>query len=341
MSIRIAACPRKHHARGSERRFLISAVVSVLLGAFAVDAVHAQSFPSRPLRFVVGSAAGSGNDLTARLFAARVSEALGQQIVVENRPGGGQIIAAEIVARATPDGYTLLQCGVVTTSINPALHKKLSYNPARDFAPITSIATTPNILIVHPSVPAKTAKEFVAHVLASPGKFNYGSGGIGSTLHLSMEMLKSVTGMNITHVPYKGGGVAMADLYAGQIVAVFQNLPVALGPVKAGKVRAMAVTSARRSTHLPDVPTFIEAGYPTLEITVWYGACAPAAVPATVVARLNEVMVQVLKLPDVIERFVELGTEPSPSTPQQFAAFLKSEGVKWGKAVKDSGTTPQ
>jgi tripartite-type tricarboxylate transporter receptor subunit TctC len=196
-------------------------------------------------------------------------------------------------------------------------------------------------LIVHPSVPAKTAKEFVAHVLASPGKFNYGSGGIGSTLHLSMEMLKSVTGMNITHVPYKGGGVAMADLYAGQIVAVFQNLPVALGPVKAGKVRAMAVTSARRSTHLPDVPTFIEAGYPTLEITVWYGACAPAAVPATVVARLNEVMVQVLKLPDVIERFVELGTEPSPSTPQQFAAFLKSEGVKWGKAVKDSGTTPQ
>lgn len=341
MSIRNAALPTEHRSRSTGRPLAIAVTAGVLLASLVVEAALAQPFPSRPLRFVVGSAPGSGNDITARLFTARVSEALGQQIVVENRPGGGQIIAAEIVARATPDGYTLLQCGVVTTSINPALHKKLSYHPLRDFSPITLIATTPNVLVVHPSVPAKTAKEFIAHSLANPGKLNYGSGGVGSTLHLSMEMLMSATGMKMTHVPYKGGGLAMADLYAGQIVAVFQNLPVALGPVKSGKVRALGVTSAKRGTHLPDVPTFIESGFPTLEITVWYGACAPAGVPGPVVARLNEVMVQVLKRPDVIERFIELGTDPAPSTSQQFAAFLKDEGVKWAKAVKDSGATAQ
>jgi tripartite-type tricarboxylate transporter receptor subunit TctC len=313
----------------------------MVVALFAATSAQAQSFPTRPIRFVVGSAPGSGNDLTARMLAARVSESWGQQIVVENRAGGGQIIAAEIVARATPDGYSLLQCGVVTMAINPALYQKLSYQPLRDFAPITSIATAPNVLVVQSSVPAKTAKEFIAYVLAHPGKFNYGSGGVGSTLHLAMEMLKSATGMTMTHVPYRGGGLAMADLYAGQILAVFQNLPVALGPVRAGRVRAMGVTSAKRSTHLPEVPTFIETGYPSLEITVWYGACAPAGVPKHILTRLNEAMVQVLKLPDVKERFTDLGVEPSPSSSQEFAVFLKSEAVKWAKAVKDSGMTPQ
>jgi tripartite-type tricarboxylate transporter receptor subunit TctC len=322
------------------RAIHIRGVVAVV-ALFAASHAHAQTFPNKPIRFVVGSAPGSGNDLTARMLAARVSESWGQQIVVENRPGGSQIIAAEIIARATPDGYSLLQCGVVTMAINPALYQKLSYQPLRDFAPITSIATAPNVLVVHAAVPAKTAKEFVTHVLAQPGKFNYGSGGVGSTLHLSMEMLKTVTGMNMTHVPYKGGGLAMLDLYAGQIVAVFQNMPVALGPVRSGKVRAMGVTSAKRSSHLPEVPTFIEAGYPSLEITVWYGACAPAGVPKPILARLNEAMVQVLQLPEVKDRFVDLGVEPAPSSSQAFAAFLKSESVKWAKAVKDSGATPR
>jgi len=340
MPIPTNASPMKHHARRGARPLAICISAGIFAALFALDAAFAQAYPSRPLRFVIGSAPGSGNDITGRLFAARVSESLGQQIVVENRPGGGQIIAAEIVARATPDGYTLLQCGVVTMAINPALHQKLSYQPLRDFTPITSIATTPNVLVVHPGVPTKTAKEFVAHALANPGKLNYGSGGVGSTLHLSMEMLQAAAGTKMTHVPYKGGGLAMVDLYAGHITSAFQNLPVALAPVKVGKVRALAVTSAHRSKHLPDVPTFIESGYPTLEITVWYGACAPAGVPRPIVARLNEVMVQVLKRPDVNERFVELGTDPAPSTSQQFAAFLKSEGVKWAKAAKDSGATP-
>jgi tripartite-type tricarboxylate transporter receptor subunit TctC len=341
MSVRYTTWPPGNRAHRTDWLRLISVTAVVLVGSLAPTGVRAQPFPTKPLRFVVGSAPGSGNDITARMLAARVSESWGQQIVVENRAGGGQIIAAEIVARATPDGYSLLQCGVVTMAINPALHKKLSYDPSRDFAPITSIATAPNVLVVHPSVPARTAKEFIAHVLAHPGKFNYGSGGVGSTLHLSMEMLKTTTGMAITHVPYKGGGLAMADLYAGQIIAAFQNLPVALGAAKSGKARAIAVTSAKRSTHLPEVPTFIEAGYPNLEITVWYGVCAPSGVREHILARLNEAIVQVLKLPDVRERFTDLGVEPWPSSSQEFAAFLKSERVKWAKAVKDSGTTPQ
>lgn len=320
-------------------------LATIAFGIFALSLMpfcgYAQQFPNKPIRFVVGSAPGSGNDLTARMLATRVSESWGQQIVVENRAGGGQIIAAEIIARAAPDGYSLLQCGVVTMSINPALYRKLSYQPLRDFTPITSIATAPNVLVIHPSVPAKRAKELVAYVLAHPGKFNYGSGGIGSTLHLSMEMFRSVTGMKMTHIPYKGGGLAMVDLYANQILGVFQNLPVVLGPVKAGKVHAIGVTSAKRSTHLPDVPTFVEAGYPSLEITVWYGACAPAGVPGPIVTRINDAMVKVLNIPEVKERFVDLGVEPAPSTPQAFAAFIKSEGPKWTKAVQDSGTTPQ
>jgi tripartite-type tricarboxylate transporter receptor subunit TctC len=341
MSIRLTTWSPQDRAHCSDWLLLLSITAALLFGSLAPNAARAQPFPTKPLRFVVGSAPGSGNDITARMLAARVSESWGQPIVVENRAGGSQIIAAEIVARATPDGYSLLQCGVVTMAINPALHRKLSYDPLRDFAPVTSIATAPNVLVVHPSVPARTAKEFVAHVVAHPNKFNYGSGGVGSTLHLSMEMLKSATSMAMTHVPYKGGALAMADLYAGQILAAFQNLPVALGAVRSGKARAIGVTSAKRSTHLPEVPTFIEAGYPSLEITIWYGVCAPAGVREHIRARLNEAIVQVLKLPDVRARFTDLGVEPSPSSSEEFAAFIKSEAVKWAKAVKDSGATPQ
>ena len=256
----------------------ISAIVlAVVLCLPVIDAARAQSYPSKAVRLVVGSAPGSGNDIAARIVAVRISESWGQQVVIENRPGANQAIAAELVARATPDGYTLLQCGLTSVAINPTLYRKLRYAPHQDFAPISLIATVPNVLVVHPSAPATTVGEFVAYVKANPGKFNYGSSGVGSTLHLSMEMLKSVTGIRIEHVPYKGGALALADLLAGQVLAIFENVPVALGSVRTGKVRPLGVTARKRSAQLPEVPTFAESGFPDFEITVWYGVCAPAA----------------------------------------------------------------
>jgi tripartite-type tricarboxylate transporter receptor subunit TctC len=312
-------------------------VLATVLCAPAIDSARAQAYPGKAVRLVVGSAPGSGNDIAARIVAARMSESWGQQIVIENRPGANQAIAAELVARATPDGYTLLQCGVTSIAINPGLYPKLRYAPQQDFAPISLMATVPNVLVVHPTAPATTVGEFVAYIKANPGKFNYGSSGVGSTLHLSMEMLKSATGIRLEHVPYKGGALALADLLAGQVLAIFENVPVALPSVRAGKVRALGVTALKRSPQLPEVPTFEESGYPGFEITVWYGVCAPAAVPKPVLARLNAEVVKALNAPELRQRFADMGVEPTPVSVAQFSAFIKSETVKWAKAVKDSG----
>ena len=314
-------------------------VLAAVLCPPVVDFARAQSYPVKPVRLVVGSAPGSGNDIAARIVAARIGESWGQQIVIENRPGANQAIAAELVARATPDGYTLLQCGITSVVINPVLYPRLRYAPQQDFAPISLIATVPNVLVVHPSAPATTVGEFVAYARMNPGRFNYGSSGLGSTLHLSMEMLKSVTGIRLEHVPYKGGALALADLLAGQVLAIFENVPVALPSVRAGKVRPLGVTALKRSPQLPEVPTFAESGFPGFEITVWYGVCAPAAVPAPVLARLNEEVVKALNSPQLRQRFADMGVEPAPGSASQFAAFIKTETVKWTKVVKDSGAT--
>lgn len=328
----------RFRAGAGKRSFTNLLALTVGLAALALQPASAQQFPARPVRLVIGSAPGSGNDIAVRIVMAKVGEAWGQQVVIENRPGANQIIATEIVARATPDGYTLLQCGTVPTSINPALYRKLNYQPLRDFAPVTLVATSPNVLLVNASAPAKSVKEFVAYVLANPGKFSFGSSGVGSTLHLSMEMLKASTGINMIHVPYKGGALAMADVLGGHLLAVFQNLPVAVPAMKNAKVRALGVTAAKRSPFIPEVPTFAEAGY-KLEVAAWYGVCAPAGVPKAVLARLNESMVQALRLPEVRERFAEMGIEPSPLSVQEFDAHIRSEAAKWAKAVKDSGAT--
>lgn len=325
--------------RGSSR---LSAGFVTLAAALVVgmQTAGAQPFPTKPIRLVIGSAPGSGNDIASRIVMVKVSEALGQPVVVENRPGANQRIAPEIVARASPDGYTLLQCGTVTTAINPAMYRELKYQPLRDFAPITLFARAPNVLLLPPALPVKSIREFVGYVSANPGKFNYGSSGVGSTLHLSMEMLSVATGIKMTHIPYKGGALALADLLGGHLTAVFQNIPVALPVVKSGKVRALGVTALKRSPHLPELPTFAEAGYP-LDIAAWYGACAPVAVPKAVLARLNQAMVDVLRLPETRERFAEMGIEPAPMSVQEFDAFIRVETAKWAKAVKDAGVPAQ
>lgn len=303
-------------------------------------ALRAQQFPSKPVRLVIGSAPGSGNDVASRIVMAKVSEVWGQPVVVENRPGANQRIAPELVARATPDGYTLLQCGTVTTAINPAMYRNLAYQPLRDFVPITLFARAPNVLLVRNAAPVKTVREFVNHVAAHPGKFNYGSSGVGSTLHLSMEMLAMATGIRMTHVPYKGGALALTDLFGGQLTAVFQNITVALPAVRSARVRAVGVTAPKRSAYLPEVPTFAESGF-DLDISAWYGACAPAGVPKAILARLNEAMVAALGLPDVRERFTDMGIEPAPMSVSAFDAFIRNETVKWAQAVKAAGVPPQ
>jgi len=318
---------------------ILPLVIVLAVASAGFESAHAQPYPYRPVRMVIGSAPGSGNDIAGRILIAKISEAWGQQIVMENRPGANQAIAAEIVARAPADGYTLLLCGTVTVAINPALYKKLRYDPQRDFAPVALIGTVPNVLVVHPSTPVATVGEFIAYAKASPGKYSFGSSGIGSTLHLAMEMLMSVTGIKLVHVPYKGGALAMADLLGGHVLAIFENVPLAVTSVRAGKVRPLGVTAAKRSAQLPDVPTFIEAGFPGFEIYAWYGVCAPAATPKAVVAKLNDEVNKALNQPDLQSRFADLGVDLAPGSSAQFAAFIKSETIKWAKTIKDSGAT--
>jgi len=318
---------------------ILPLVIVLAVASAGFESAHAQPYPYRPVRMVIGSAPGSGNDIAGRILIAKISEAWGQQIVMENRPGANQVIAAEIVARAPADGYTLLLCGTVTVAINPAMYKKLRYDAQRDFAPVALIGSVPNVLVVHPSTPVASVGEFIAYAKASPGKYSFGSSGIGSTLHLAMEMLMSTTGIKLVHVPYKGGALAMADLLGGHVLAIFENVPLAVTSVRAGKVRPLGVTAAKRSAQLPDVPTFIEAGFPGFEIYAWYGVCAPAATPKAVITRLNDEVNKALNQPDLQSRFADLGVDLAPGSSAQFAAFIKSETIKWAKTIKDSGAT--
>ena len=301
-------------------------------------AAHAQAYPNKPVRFVSGFPPGGAVDVTARIVGPKLSELWGQQVVVDNRAGAAGTIAADIVAKANPDGYTLLFCTVahVTT---PAVYKKLPYDHIKDFAPVSLIGTAPNVLVVHPSLPVKSVSEFIAYAKANPGKINYGSAGVGSLLHLSMEMFRSRTGTDIVHVPYKGGSVALIDLLGGHVLAMFDLLPGLLPSIKAGKVRALGVSVTRRDPQLPDVPTIAESGVPGFEVMWWAGVCAPAKVPKPIVAKLNADLIKALNMADVQRRLEEQGVYAAPTTPEQFAAFIKSETIKWAKAVKYSGAT--
>lgn len=298
------------------------------------------SYPRRPIRLIVALPAGGPTDLIARTVAPGFGKALGQQIVIDNRPGSGGLVGADTVAKATPDGYTLLFGAVSYTAIFPAIYPKLPYDPLRDFAPISLVTKIPNVLVINPAkLPAKDVKEFIALAKAAPGRFSYGTSGAGTSLHLAMEMLKKQTGIDVVHVPYKGGGpAATADLVAGEIQVMFDNVSLAqINNIRSGRVRALGVTTAKRNLQLPEVPTMIEAGVPDYEVTSWYGVFAPSRVPEPLLAKLNRALVSTLNSQEVSELMMKQGAEPSPTTREELAAFQKAEVAKWGKVVKDAG----
>jgi tripartite-type tricarboxylate transporter receptor subunit TctC len=321
-------------------RALRRIAVATLIAAGATVAaapVSGQQYPVRPVRYICPFPAGDGVDLITRIVAGALGETWGQQVIVDNRPGAGGTIGTDMAAKAAPDGYTVLMGVTATLAISPALYTKLPYDNARDFAPVSMIGTAPNVLVVHPSAPPKSVSEFIAYAKANPRKINYGSAGVGTTLHLSMEMFRSMTGIDVVHVPYKGGAPALTDLLGGNVMAMFGAQPLLLPHIKAGKVRALAVSTAARSALLPDVPAVAESGLTGFDVTAWYAMLAPAGVPAPILGKLNTDLVKVLTEPDVRRRFTENGVEAAASTPEQLAAFVKSEEFKWSKVVKDSG----
>jgi tripartite-type tricarboxylate transporter receptor subunit TctC len=306
--------------------------------AAASEALLAQSFPERPLRLIVGQAAGTSPDVVARAVAAKWSEYLGQPVIVDNRPGAAESIAAEAVAKATPDGYTALFGSIASHGVGPAVYKSLPYDPARDFAPISLVGTVPNVLVVYPGLPVRGVREFVAHIKANPGKLNYASTGVGTSTHLGMELLKARMALDIVHVPYKSGSAAFTDVMGGQVAAGLFNLPSQLPLIKAGKVRALGVSSLNRSVQLPDVPTIEESGAPGYEVVVWYAMFAPAATPKAVHARLYADLLRAIESAELRERMTgQLGVDPITSTPEQLAQYSRTEIQKWTRVVQEAG----
>jgi tripartite-type tricarboxylate transporter receptor subunit TctC len=316
-------------------RNLATAALAAALAFAIVNVAEAQTYPNRPVRLLVGFAPGGGVDVTARILAPKLHELWGQPVVVDNRAGAGGTIATDIAAKAPADGHTLLLCGIWSHGVAPSLYKRLPYDHIRDFAPISIVGTTPNVLVVHPSVPVKSVSEFIAHTKASRGKVIIASPGAGSSPHMTLELFRLTTGIDVVHVPYKGSAPALADLLGGHIQSMFDNMSTQLAHMKSGRTRALAVTSPKRSVHLPEVPTMREAGVP-IEVTVWYGLCAPAGVQKSIVARLNADMKRVLSASDIQSRLVEVGLDPAPSTPEQFAAFIKSETEVWARVVREA-----
>ena len=309
-----------------------------LFAACAVGGVvgWAQSYPAKPVRIVIGFSAGSTTDLIGRVLATRMADGMGQPVVVDNRPGAGANIAAEIVSKAPPDGYTVLlaNAGIATGA---TAYVKLNFNALRDFTPVSQVSATPHILVTHPSLPPKSVKELVAFTRARPGELNFSSTGHGNSDHLAAELFSYMTGLKMVHVTYKGGPQALGDVISGQVAMYFAGVPVALPLVKAGRVRAMGVTGAKRARVLPEVPTIAEAGVAGYEHILWGMLVVPAATPKDVVARLNRETAKALEAADVRERYAGMGVEPAPSTPEQAAAYLRSETDKYAKVVKAIG----
>lgn len=312
-----------------------------LSAALALSAPHAaaaaEPYPARPVRFVVAFPPGGGTDIIARSIAQKLGERLGQQVLVDNRPGAGGNIGTDIVAKSSPDGYTLLMGSAGPLAINASLFARMPFDPIKDLAPVTLAASTPNVLVVHPSLPAATVRELIALAKARPGEINFASSGHGTPAHLAGELFNSMAGVKLIHVPYKGAAPALADLLGGQVQLMFSTMPPALPHVKDGKLRALAVTSLKRSPAAPDLPTVDEIALPGFEANTWHGVVVPAGTPGAIVARLNREIVAILHLPDVVERLSGQGAEALGSTPEEFAAYIKSESVKWAKVVRDSG----
>jgi len=314
---------------------IILLAVSLVAGAAA--AADTAQFPVKPIRLVVPFGAGSNTDVLARTVAVRMAEHWSQQVVVDNRPGAGGNIGADLVAKAPPDGYTILMDAVSTHAINPTLYTKLPYDPIKDFAPVTLITSVPNVLVVHPSLPAKNVPELIALAKARPGQLNYASGSTGSAGHLAGELFDSMAGVRMTHIPYKGAAPAVIDLIAGHVSLMFDNLASALPNIKAARVRALAVTTLKRSPLLPALPTISESGLRGFDVSTWFGIFAPAGTPPEIVAKLNAEVVRLLHTAEMRERLALLGAEPIGNKPEEFAAFIKTEIPKYAKVVKASG----
>jgi len=316
----------------------MSAVIRATLVAllFIAGSACAQNYPAKPIRLIVPYPAGGATDFFARLVFPKLGDALGQPVVVENRPGAGTAIGASEVARSTPDGYTLLLGDAGTYAFNPTLYKKLSYDPAKDFAPVSLTGRFALILAVNPTVlKAGSLKEFVDAAKRAPGKIDYGAPGPGSPIHLAMELFKQRAGINMTPIPYKGGADALSDLIGGRIGALFPDIATGLPQIRAGKIRALAVASEKRVAALPDLPTVGESGYPGFEAWAWQGFVAPAGTPRDVVMKLNGAFAKVMADPAITQRLSESGFEPQTSTPDQFAAYMKSEIAKWAKVIHE------
>jgi tripartite-type tricarboxylate transporter receptor subunit TctC len=314
---------------------MLSKIFAISIAAAFSATAHAQAYPVKPVRIIVGFTPGAGVDIAMRLIAPRIGEALGQQIVIDNRPGAGGNIGAELGARAPADGYTLF-AGGAPAAISQTLYSKLGYDLLKDFETVALVASVPNVLVVHPSLPVKSVKDLVAIATARRGELSYASTGSGSTPHLIAEMLRMQAGIQILHVPYKGTPQAVTDLISGNVTFMFANILSVLPHTQSGRLRALAITSASRSPIVPNLPTVAET-YAGFASGTWYGLMAPANTPREIITRLNEVVTRVMQLPDIREKFIAQGAEPLSGTPQEAAAFTRAEVAKWGKVVKASG----
>ena len=319
---------------------MLKALIAVVAGVVAAPVLSAD-YPVKPVRIIVGASTGGGVDITARMLAIKLSELFKQQFVVENRAGASGNIGTEAAARATPDGYVLLMGTIGTLTINPGLYKNLSFDTVRDFAPIARAADATNILVVHPSVPARNVKELTAVAKQRPGELLFGSPQNGTAGHLAGELFNSMAGVKLVHIPYKGGAPAMIDLISGQLQLMFATTSTSLQHIRAGKLRALAVTTAKRSALVPELPTMIESGLPGFEVNNWYGLVAPAKTPPEVIAVLNRQVRAALEAPDVRESMLKQGLDPAGGTPEEFGAYIRSELAKWSKVIRASGATAQ
>ncbi|MGV3629499.1 MAG: tripartite tricarboxylate transporter substrate binding protein [Betaproteobacteria bacterium] len=315
-------------------------LIFIGLTGMTLPASAQSPYPTRAVRLIVPSSPGGGTDISARILAPQLTQFLGQQVVVENRPGAGTMIGGEAVARAAPDGYTLLM-GISTLAINPAMYKKVSYDALKDLAPISQAVALSNVLVIHPSLPSRNLKEFIAFARARPGQINFASAGVGTSPHLSMELFLVLANLKMLHVPYKGSGPGVTDLIAGHVPVMMPNMLSAQPHIKSGRIRALGVTGTKRAPGADDIPTIAEAGLPGYEAVQWYGVLAPAATPRDIITKLHAGVVRALQNPDVRQRLLNDGAEPVGSSPEEFAAYLRSETTKWARVIKAAGIQPE
>jgi tripartite-type tricarboxylate transporter receptor subunit TctC len=322
------------------RRHLTGSALALLLGITlaAPAAAQVQDYPNKPIRLIVPYPPGGGNDTLARLFGAKLTEAFGQQIIVDNRPGAGTIIGTQLAARAVPDGYTILLSSIASHAIAPNLYKKPGYDPVKDFSPITLLAIAPTVLCVNPSVPVNSVPELIALAKAKPEELKFASGGNGTPPHMAGVIFASMTGIKLLHVPYKGGGPAIASLIGGETTMMFDTAASILPHVRAGKLKSLAIARSARLSEYPNLPTFAEAGVPGYEVNAWYSMHAPAGTPKPVIDKWNRELARILKLPDIAQRLTQLGSEGVGNSPAEFAKFVRAESAKYAKAIKESGT---